>query len=244
MAKGAGTSIGCKATVQNTAAATGDFGWKLGQNGFVDGNNFDLPNIKGLSKYFSAKVIASDASRVRLKVYDGVDTTYSPYHSGGGTAERLSIQHTFNTAATTCEVTLHIDTGSQITASVELFSLGESDVWVPYAGGGRFFVDTYQQSSSGNIAFSGCGFSPTAALMFNREGSAWSGLGMAFLGGATTTQKMIDAYLNEYNRIGATGNGSLRYGDLDSWDVDGVTVAWTTGNQESGTIILVEGCPI
>ena len=65
-----------------------------------------------------ARVHADTASRVRVRVTDGVDTTNSDYHTGGSTFEELTAQHTVNAAATYLEVQVRVETGD-VTAYVD-----------------------------------------------------------------------------------------------------------------------------
>lgn len=57
----------------------------------------------------------STASALRVGVYDGVDTTYSDYHTGGGALEALTVEHIMNAAATRCDVFVEIATVASAT---------------------------------------------------------------------------------------------------------------------------------
>ena len=59
-------------------------------------------------------VYATVASRARLRVLDGVDDTYSAYHTGGSTWEFLTVTHTLNAGATGLDVRLGVDTGNTV----------------------------------------------------------------------------------------------------------------------------------
>ena len=75
--------------------------------------------FQGAAVTFSCKVKAGAASRVFLKIDDGVGTTSSSNHSGGGTFETLSVTRTLNASATKVECSLEISSGASITATVD-----------------------------------------------------------------------------------------------------------------------------
>jgi hypothetical protein len=60
---------------------------------------------------FGAWVYATVASRVRLRMDDGVTVTNSSYHTGGSTWEWLTVTATLGAAITTFKVGLQVDTG-------------------------------------------------------------------------------------------------------------------------------------
>ena len=75
--------------------------------------------FQGAAVTFSCKVKAGAASRVFLKIDDGVGTTSSSNHSGGGTFETLSVTRTLNGSATKVECSLEISSGASITATFD-----------------------------------------------------------------------------------------------------------------------------
>ena len=56
--------------------------------------NHDLIYLGDTTPTFRKWVLASTASQVRLAIYDGTDTTYSDYHTGGGGWELLDVTAT------------------------------------------------------------------------------------------------------------------------------------------------------
>lgn len=61
---------------------------------------------------FGAWVYAAAVDRVRLRVNDGVTTSYSSYHTGGSTWEFLTVTVTAGVAVTAFTVGLAVDTGN------------------------------------------------------------------------------------------------------------------------------------
>lgn len=70
----------------------------------------------GRTVMFGARVFASNASKVRLKAYDGTTTTPSGDHSGGGAWETLYVVVSLGTAIT--ELTVYLDVTGDFTGSV------------------------------------------------------------------------------------------------------------------------------
>jgi hypothetical protein len=56
---------------------------------------------KGKTITFSASLKTSTASAYRIRITDGISTTYSDYHTGSGSYETLSVTHTVSASATT-----------------------------------------------------------------------------------------------------------------------------------------------
>jgi hypothetical protein len=67
--------------------------------------------FKGRVVTLSCWVYATVASRARIALYDGVGTSYSPYHSGGSAWELLSVTRTIDASATVVQNNLGVDTG-------------------------------------------------------------------------------------------------------------------------------------
>lgn len=61
---------------------------------------------------FGAWVRATVASRARIRIDDGVSTSFSSYHSGGSAFEFLTVTRTLDAAATTVQVAFQVDTGN------------------------------------------------------------------------------------------------------------------------------------
>lgn len=73
--------------------------------GLLDGQ------LAGEDVTFEMDVVATVASRARIGISDGLTTTYSSYHTGGGGVERLAVDKTLSASATGLEVILSVDTG-------------------------------------------------------------------------------------------------------------------------------------
>lgn len=78
-------------------------------------------NLRGFTVCFGFMVRASTASRVRLKITDGVSTVYSnAYHTGGGTYEQLNAIITI--AAAAASITASIEVTSDFTGAIYMDS--------------------------------------------------------------------------------------------------------------------------
>lgn len=94
------------------------------QTGSVSQSLVEIGRYRGQSISVWAYVFATVASRVRLRVTDGVTTTNSSYHGGTGW-ERLEVNG-FSVGANLTELTasIQVDTGASITVRMQV-------VWVP-----------------------------------------------------------------------------------------------------------------
>lgn len=72
----------------------------------------------------SVRCVATAASRVRVGINNGVDTTWSSYHTGGSNLETLTATRTLTAAATAINVDLVVETGD-ITGSFDAAYLVE-----------------------------------------------------------------------------------------------------------------------
>lgn len=77
--------------------------------------------LRGYTICFGGKVKVSSASKVRLKITDGTTTSYSAYHTGGGTFEQLNVALTVAAAAST--ITVSVEVTSDFTGQVYVDSL-------------------------------------------------------------------------------------------------------------------------
>lgn len=92
-------------------------------------------NVKGQTLSVAAKVKAGSANLARLSVTDGITTTNSSYHTGGGTEEHLTVVHPISSSATVLTVRLEVNAvGNAYFGGVAaLFSpLAPSD-WQPFS---------------------------------------------------------------------------------------------------------------
>lgn len=74
----------------------------------------DWAQARSKALCFSMYVKSSTASAVRISIYDGVTRTYSTYHTGGGTYERLTVTATSDAAATTLLLEVNFEAGTAI----------------------------------------------------------------------------------------------------------------------------------
>ena len=72
--------------------------------GLLDGQ------LAGQAVTFELDVVCSTASIARIGISDGLTTTYSSYHTGGGGYERLAVDKTLSASATACDVICSVDT--------------------------------------------------------------------------------------------------------------------------------------
>lgn len=100
------------------------------------------PDLRGRTFTLSCRVKASTASRVFLKIDDGVGTTSSSNHTGGGGWETLSVTRSLNASATKLECSLEISSGASITASFDGVCLVRGSAIVAYSSltGDRMMV--------------------------------------------------------------------------------------------------------
>lgn len=147
------TLTGAAATIARTGPAMGDtftFGtggggfaakitrvgndWKLTQDVIAAADFAKFVNVKGQKVSVAVKGKTAIASLLRIVVDDGVSTTASTYHTGGGTEEHLSITHTISLSAT--KVSVYVEgTGSNGDAYVGGFMVVFADLapsdWSP-----------------------------------------------------------------------------------------------------------------
>lgn len=92
---------------------------------------------KGKKVVFSCWIKCATANRVRLRLYDGVNTRHSPYHTGSDNWERLHISCTLDSSATMIQLRLVADTGDSVFYADEAhFSLGTEIIpYTPYPAG-------------------------------------------------------------------------------------------------------------
>lgn len=69
----------------------------------------DSKQLRGQNIAFSAKVRGTVASSARLRLYDGATFWFSPYHSGSGAYETLSVVGPFAAGATAAQVALELN---------------------------------------------------------------------------------------------------------------------------------------
>ena len=82
--------------------------------------------IDGLATVsFKVRCTASVASRVRVGVNNGTDTTWSDYHSGDGEPEDLTVSRTLTAAASRIQFVLSVDSGD---------TTGSFDLAIPVEG--------------------------------------------------------------------------------------------------------------
>ncbi len=66
-------------------------------------------SLRGRPVGAAAWVQSAQTSSVRLRITDGVDTSNGDYHTGGGTFEEITVEHTLNDAATTLAISARVE---------------------------------------------------------------------------------------------------------------------------------------
>ena len=92
--------------------------------------------LRGREVTFSARVRATVADRVFLRVDDGVLTKDSRFHVGDSAFETLAVTITVDSAATKIEASLEISSGASITATMDAAKLedgAQATSWAPNA---------------------------------------------------------------------------------------------------------------
>jgi len=85
--------------------------------------SWQVSHLKGHSLTFCAWVKTSTTSKVKLNLADGVGSTASPYHSGSGSWQMLTVTRTVDANATTVEAQIAFDGAA--TATVDCVNLNE-----------------------------------------------------------------------------------------------------------------------
>lgn len=124
-----GTGSGFAAKV--TRAGTD---WTLTQDVIAAASFANYVNVKGQKVSAAVKGKTAIGSLLRLVIDDGVSTTASSYHTGGGAEEHLSVTHTISNSAT--KVSVYAEgTGSNGDAYVGGFTIVFADLapsdWAP-----------------------------------------------------------------------------------------------------------------
>lgn len=79
-----------------------------------------------------AEVKCSTPSIARVKVYDGVSTSASDFHTGGGDYEHLMVRHLVSESATTLRVEVHVEgAGSAVFDVATLVDDEDIERWLP-----------------------------------------------------------------------------------------------------------------
>lgn len=76
-------------------------------------------DLRSRTVTFTCDVLASAANRAFIRIDDGVGTTDSPYHTGGGAYETLAVRRTLDGSATKVECSIEIATGTAITITAD-----------------------------------------------------------------------------------------------------------------------------
>lgn len=82
----------------------------------VSGEDLSGKAVEATGAFWSAV-----ASQVRIGINDGVTTTYSSYHTGGSTWERLNVSKTLSASATKCEVTISVEGSDTVCYANDVF---------------------------------------------------------------------------------------------------------------------------
>ena len=98
---------------------------RVGNDCSLTRNLYDLAGgtyVRGRQVTFGAYVYATVASRARLRIYDGIGTTNSSYHTGGSGWELLTVTRTLDGSATELTIGLEVNSGNT-TAYIDAMTL-------------------------------------------------------------------------------------------------------------------------
>jgi hypothetical protein len=90
-----------------------------------------IANWQGKTVRFGVWVYATVANRAYIAVYDGVGATSSGFHSGGGSWELLTVEHTMNAAATAIRLDLTVYNGATSVYFDQVWFTEVIDAWEP-----------------------------------------------------------------------------------------------------------------
>lgn len=114
--------------------------------------------FRGRFVTFGCRVKVSTASRVFVRIDDGVLTSDSPYHVGDGAFQTLYVTHLVDASATKLECSIRIATGSAITATADgaILVFGKSVVsYVPNFKDLALVISNVQDSGGTNYGDQG-----------------------------------------------------------------------------------------
>ncbi len=252
---GAGATIAREATIIKTKS----YSAKLTRSG-ADTNiyqTFTNTYYKGRPVTVGAWVYATVASRARISIYDGVDTTYSSYHSGGSSWEFLTVTRTLSASATEVRAGVLIDTGDT-SAYFDGAILVEGSVVPAFTehpfdkvlNEVRFKVGSFTRdtaTATGTQAVTGVGFKPSSVIFSANIGTtaaaSWSGFDDGTIhttmadysfGSADTYNVYTDRSIELIIAAGKEYSGLI-----SSMDSDGFTITWTKTSTPTGTATII-----
>jgi len=106
----------------------------------------DYESYKGRTLNYSCWVYADEASRVRLRLFDGVNSHFSEFHTGSSSWEELSVVDSISDSATELAASISIEPGGTISAycdAAELTEEGSVEL--------QYYVTNVDYNASGQI---------------------------------------------------------------------------------------------
>src|SRR3990167_2475700 len=129
----------------------------------TDGTNNAILTQNVFDAYFKARTVtvgcwlnAAAATRIRLRLDDGVGTTDSAYHTGGAGWEWISVTRTLDAAATKLEVQIRLESGVAIAAYADGAMLVEGNEAYSFAPGQNDFREAHSNmydAGTGSLAW-------------------------------------------------------------------------------------------
>lgn len=184
---GAGASVSRQASL---ADGIGQYSARITRNGADCWLQQSLPTtqaeaMRGFAATAQARLTCSVANRARIGIYDGSTTTWSSYHSGGGTPEELEVTHSavrFDTS--TLQIRIAVDTGdTSADFDFAILVKGSTLATAPHAKS-----PTVLAIHDHNLGSTGA----TIALEASDDNSSWSAVTGATISPADDTTQWVD----------------------------------------------------
>lgn len=189
------------------------------------------PKWRGAYITMSAWVKASTASRVFIRLGDGLGTSDSDFHSGSGAFELLTVTRLLDVAATSLAVGLRIATGGAITATFDsvMVVFGQTPVsFSPHINDLALLIDNYQAETTNNIDYG-----PLRCETGSRSSSASAGVTITFRASFSAIFAFVATVANNENKVFVTADtvttsNITGFGTFDNTNtrVGGVVCKW------------------
>lgn len=184
-------------------------------------NNLNAFKTKKVA--LGAWVRSASGGVARIGIVDGVGSTFSSYHTGGGTFEFLKVEHTISGSATGIEIRLQVDTGN---ASAQfdgvIFITGgkaELSEWVPSGWVGQVGILHFMRTDTQN---------ENVTAFYNSSGASATETLIEFLPPFRGIARRLFAALNSAPAAGQTYAFTLRKATVDTLLTATVTDAGRT----------------
>ncbi len=181
--------------------------------------------IDGRQYAAGAWVHAGAATRARLRIWDGVSSTYSSYHSGGGAWEWLTATATLSGSATMARVGLEIAAGAAITVGLDGALLVEGSLvpaFVAHPNDEHLKAVDHQTTGGTNSIYG------VLRAQFGRKtSSAGGGVTITFPSAFRTVLEIVGTASND-----GFGNKTVTFGSLSTSSVS-LNLADNNGNRQA-----------